>query len=382
MKIAVITYATLREDKMKGGHELRIYETFRRMALENEVHIFQYSDRYGIWKLENMIVHDIPALPGFLGKFVYDRIWLLGRYLFSMTVSLRVKHIKPDIADYYTWVFPLYRRNYKMVASCFIAPFPSKFGSTLVKLFGKIDFFLTKYKIKKSDYSIYLSSHFRRVFSDFENSIRKDSVYVPNGVDRTVFTPSDKNRSRCKHKLPAEVKLILYCSRLQMHKRPLDFLYAVKNLPSDYVGVIVGEGPLLPQIRKWISSNKMERRFLIKGFVADRTEVAEIYSACDVTVYPTEYEWQSLVPQESMACGTPVVVSNVAGNNEIVTDKWNGLLFELGDTTELTKQILKALGDEPLRNSLILNGLNYVESRTWERTASDTFAIYKKICGM
>lgn len=379
MKIVIITTEAIFPHKIRGGHELRVYELTKRIASKHEVHVVQYAGDNKVWSLENTILHDIPAMPGFFGRFIYDRFWHLGRYIFMIRVSSQVRQINPDLADYNSWVFPVGRRRYRMIGTCFIMSVSSNVDRRIAKIVRRFDAFLTRYKVKKADYAIHLSKQTRSVFLDYEKAIARKSSYVPNGVDSDLFKKRDKDACRSSRNLPSSNNLILYVSRLVPYKRPIDFLVALKELPNDYFGVIVGDGPMLQEIRNWINLNGMSHRVLIKGFVSNRLELAEIYSSCDVAVYPTEFETQPIMPQEAMACGIPVIATNVVGNNEIIANDWNGVLVELGDTASLRKQIVRVIEDASFRENLIRNGLEYMKSRSWDTTALNTLSIYEDI---
>ena len=378
MRIVVAINGTINL-KISGGHEVRIYELFNRLALENEVHIIQIAEDSKIWKKGNLIIHNIQPIRGRLGSILYERHYFLARYLYSLKVAKVVKSIRPDLVDYNSWVFPLFKRKYKMVATCALMPTASKLNPSLKRLFYTIDLYLLKYKMKRADHLIFLSKQMQERFEKFVSKIGISYDYVPNGVDRDIFHIGDKEKARQVNLLPQEKKIVFFCSRLEEHKRPFDFLHAVQKLPDNYVGLMAGKGPLSEEIEKWIQVNHLASRFIIKGPV-EKQNLSCLYVASDVVIYPGEFEIQPLVPQESMACGTPVIVSNTLGNNEIVKNHENGILFELGNVEEIVENILYLEGNTEFRIKCIENGLNFMRDRNWEETANLTFSIYSNLC--
>jgi len=94
-------------------------------------------------------------------------------------------------------------------------------------------------------------------------------------------------------------------------------------------------------------------------------------------VQPSFYEGFGLPPLEAMACGTPVVVSNVSSLPEVVGDA--GLLVDPEDVSELTVAIWRVLTDEALRAELIAKGLKRAQCFSWEKTARQTLALYQRV---
>ncbi len=102
-----------------------------------------------------------------------------------------------------------------------------------------------------------------------------------------------------------------------------------------------------------------------------------LYNNAALLVYPSFYEGFGLPPLEAMACGIPVVASNVTSIPEILGD--SALLCSPYSIEELGESILKALLDNVLRNDLINKGFMKVNSLSWESTAIQTLDSYKKI---
>ena len=100
----------------------------------------------------------------------------------------------------------------------------------------------------------------------------------------------------------------------------------------------------------------------------------------DIVVMPSRFEGFGLSAIEAIACGIPVIASNVDGLNEIIgKDCKSGLLFQPENHIELSEMIDKLLSNASLRNTIISNGIKRVESlfskdthdRKW-RSAYDT----------
>jgi glycosyltransferase involved in cell wall biosynthesis len=100
-----------------------------------------------------------------------------------------------------------------------------------------------------------------------------------------------------------------------------------------------------------------------------------LYNAAEMLAHPAFYEGFGLPPLEAMACGLPVVVSNVASLPEVVGDA--GLLIDPHGVDELTVSMWRILNDSELAQELREKGLRQAARFSWERAARETLAIYK-----
>lgn len=103
------------------------------------------------------------------------------------------------------------------------------------------------------------------------------------------------------------------------------------------------------------------------------------YSAADLFVYPSLYEGFGLPPLEAMACGTPVITSDVSSLPEVVGDA--ALTVPPTDETALAAAMHRVLGHPALRADLRSRGLERARRFSWERTAALTLAAYRDAVG-
>ncbi len=96
-------------------------------------------------------------------------------------------------------------------------------------------------------------------------------------------------------------------------------------------------------------------------------------------MHPAFYEGFGLTPLEAMACGTPVVVSNVSSLPEVVGDA--ALLFNPENDEEITVALWRVLSDTALRDELRAKGLRRAGAFSWERAARQTMDVYQKAVG-
>jgi glycosyltransferase involved in cell wall biosynthesis len=112
------------------------------------------------------------------------------------------------------------------------------------------------------------------------------------------------------------------------------------------------------------------------GYLAD-ADLPALYSAAELFVFPSLYEGFGLPPLEAMACGTPVVASNASSLPEVVGDA--AILVDPYDVDALAGAISRALEERALAAELRARGSARARTFTWERTASETIAVYAKV---
>jgi glycosyltransferase involved in cell wall biosynthesis len=112
------------------------------------------------------------------------------------------------------------------------------------------------------------------------------------------------------------------------------------------------------------------------GFVPDE-DLPALYAAAQASVYPSLYEGFGLPPLEAMACGCPVLCSDASSLPEVVGDA--GILLAPEDIEAWANALLKVLCDAAWREELRKRGLRRAALFSWERTAQQTFKVYRDV---
>jgi glycosyltransferase involved in cell wall biosynthesis len=161
----------------------------------------------------------------------------------------------------------------------------------------------------------------------------------PNGVDRTLFYPRDRNEARRRLHLPEGVPLVAFVGHFIPRKGPDRLLAALEGI--DGVGALmIGEGPI------GLSSTRI--RF--QG-VVDHHELPWYLSAADLFVLPTTGEGSCNAILEAMACGLPIVSSDGSFNDDILTPEV-ALRVDPMDITALRQAVETLMKDPELRGSM------------------------------
>lgn len=116
------------------------------------------------------------------------------------------------------------------------------------------------------------------------------------------------------------------------------------------------------------------------GYVPDE-KVPVYYSAADLVVLPYRRIYQSGVVLMAMSYGRAVLVSDLPGMTEIVTDGQNGLVFRQGDREDLAKKLISGISDYPMLQALAKNGYDHVQRRfDWNLIGKRTRGLYESLC--
>ncbi len=112
------------------------------------------------------------------------------------------------------------------------------------------------------------------------------------------------------------------------------------------------------------------------GYVAD-SDLPELYTLADLFVFPSLYEGFGIPPLEAMACGTPVVTTNVSSLPEAVGDA--AVTVDPLDVDALAEAMRRVLVDNSWREPMVQRGLEWVRQFTWQRAASTLLTLYQNL---
>ncbi len=197
---------------------------------------------------------------------------------------------------------------------------------------------------------------------------KQRATYVGNGINNIKFKPLEyKLPIRKKLGMPQNCYIIAAVGRLVKGKGFQDLIKAfsmIEEKEECYL-LIVG-GNISQDISKYeqyiihlISKYNLEHRVMLTGMVEN---VEEYLAASDLFVLSSYREGVSRSMLEAMSCKIPVISTNIRGSREIIQNKINGLLYTKSDTEELYKLIMNVKNDKMLKNQLISNAFNILNS--------------------
>ena len=206
---------------------------------------------------------------------------------------------------------------------------------------------------------------------------------IPNGVDVERFRPLDRHESRSKLGLPAQARVLLTVGGLSARKgqrRVIELLPELRRRYGDVMYVVVGgpsvEGDISRQLEAAVNELGLEYSVRFEG-PRDPDELAHYYSAADLFVLATSNEGWANVLQESLACGTPVVTTDVGGNREVVSSDTQGIVVQPGSPEALLAAIAEGLERSWERDVVVRS----VRERSWETVAERVVDVYREAVG-
>jgi N-acetyl-alpha-D-glucosaminyl L-malate synthase BshA len=156
---------------------------------------------------------------------------------------------------------------------------------------------------------------------------------IGNFVDLETFQPLPREQRVLRRRTFArpEEALLVHASNFREVKRPIDLVSILESIRLTRPArlLLVGDGPLIPQLKQMVRERKMQSFVQFLGPVQNIERVLQV---ADVFLLPSESESFGLAAAESLACGTPVVASRVGGIPEMVGEHFADLLYEAGDT--------------------------------------------------
>lgn len=202
------------------------------------------------------------------------------------------------------------------------------------------------------------------------------------GVNRKDFRPfMDKSWLKKNLNLSENSKIILHASRIINGRRDIlkekgiitlleAFSQIINKDPSFCIVIAVASPPkhlkaefyyALDKIKGYTQLHNIEQKVFIKEFALE--EMPLVYNGADLFVLASENETFGQVYIEAMACGVPVIGTNVGGVPEIITDGYNGFLITPGNPSNLAQKIEEIFNNEQLKKSFIDNGFKTIRSK-------------------
>ncbi len=195
---------------------------------------------------------------------------------------------------------------------------------------------------------------------------------IYNGIDHKIFYPLPPGQAR--NMLPATASQnILFVGNLKKEKGCMDLLESFVQLSLRYPELklyFAGTGTMLPIMKKRCVEAQLQNRVQFLGKVKHAT-LNYWYNAASVVSLPSYNEGVPNVLLEAMACGTPVVATNVGGIPEIMTDN-TGILTPVNDIQTLTEKL-----DEALQKDWDHHTINrHAQQFSWEKNIQQMLDIF------
>ena len=223
--------------------------------------------------------------------------------------------------------------------------------------------------------TVTLSAAFRRMLVERYSVSPWRVTVIPPGVDTNRFRPGNRSEARARLGLPDGAWIVASVRRL-VPRMGLDVLldaWADAGARGDALLVIGGSGPEQARLEAIVEARGIRESVQLRGAIPEE-ELSDFYRAADLTVVPSRsLEGFGLVALESLACGTPVVVSDAGGLPEAVAGLTPSLIAPAGDGGALAERLNEArAGAVPTRREC----RDHAKRFSWKDAAAEHIAVY------
>jgi len=213
---------------------------------------------------------------------------------------------------------------------------------------------------------------------------------IPPGVDTSHFYPIPSDEAKEFLGLNPEDRMVLYVGRIEPLKGVGTLIEAMSCIKFKehtgpvHLAIIGGEPDASPEemstemarLQKLSDDLAMDQTVVFLGKRGQIT-LPYYYSAAEVLVMPSHYESFGMVALEAMACGTPVIASDVGGLGFLVQDGETGFTVPDGEPDKLCEKLTLLLGDNTLRQKMGQRAMEVAQSYDWEKIARQIVDVYQ-----
>jgi D-inositol-3-phosphate glycosyltransferase len=206
-------------------------------------------------------------------------------------------------------------------------------------------------------------------------------VVIPPGVDTCHFYPIPSDEAKAVIGVPKEESMILYVGRIEPLKGVDKLIRAISELhKGDVLSkcphylIIIGGEPDAPSPEMNQEMHRLQQLCIdlnVGNLVLflgkrDQDTLPYYYSAAEITVVPSHYESFGMVALEAMACGTPVIATQVGGLSYLIKDKVTGYTIPDDNPMALEQSLTQLICKADLRKQMSLNSIAYAQSYSWD----------------
>lgn len=192
-----------------------------------------------------------------------------------------------------------------------------------------------------------------------------------NPLDTRVWQGGDRSATRAHLHIPQEALVVVWHGRVDLHRKGLDILVAAwsqiltRSPTQDLRLLLVGTGDDATALSQQIERLALPRVHWINDYILDRARICNYLKAADVYVLPSRHEGFPVAPLEAMACGLPVVATEVPGIPDILElgEESGGIRVPCENIDELAYALERLLGDPDLRRQLGQRAKQRVEEK-------------------
>ena len=389
MKILMLTWEY--PPRVVGGISKVVYDLSHKMVKEgNEVTVVTYRDGDNVKYYENDKGVEVYRVDNYMirpNNFI-DWIMQLNFNMITKTNEIINKNGKFDVIHAHDW---LVAYSAKSIKESYNIPLISTIHATesgrnsgiydeTQRYINDSEWMLTYESSEVIVNSNYMKNEVQRLFG-----LPYDKINViPNGVNLQLFSNVNIDYDFRRQYAMDNEKIILYVGRLVYEKGIQNLIAAMPKILDRYHDsklIICGRGGMIDELREQVKYLGIENKVYFAGY-CDSKKMQKMYKCADVAVFPSTYEPFGIVAIESMLSGTPTIVSDVGGLNEIIEHGVTGMKSYAGNANSIADSVLSLLFDPKLCANISQNAIKKVkENYNWSKITDSTYYVYQLAIG-
>ena len=389
MKILMLTWEY--PPRAVGGISKVVYDLSHKMVKEgNEVTVVTYKDGDNVKYYENDKGVEVYRVDNYMirpNNFI-DWIMQLNFNMITKANEIINKNGKFDVIHAHDW---LVAYSAKSIKESYNIPLISTIHATesgrnsgihdeTQRYINDSEWMLTYESSEVIVNSNYMKNEVQRLFG-----LPYDKINViPNGVNLQLFSNVNIDYDFRRQYAMDNEKIILYVGRLVYEKGIQNLIAAMPKVLDRYHDsklIICGRGGMIDELREQVKYLGIENKVYFAGY-CDSKKMQKMYKCADVAVFPSTYEPFGIVAIESMLSGTPTIVSDVGGLNEIIEHGVTGMKSYAGNANSIADSVLALLFDPKLCANISQNAIKKVkENYNWSKITDSTYYVYQLAIG-
>ncbi len=207
-------------------------------------------------------------------------------------------------------------------------------------------------------------------------------VVIPPGVDTCHFYPIPSDEAKAVVGVPKSESMILYVGRIEPLKGVDKLIRAIAELHKGDVFskcphylIIIGGDPDAPSTEMNLEMQRLQQLSMdlnvgdLVIFLGKRNQdtLPYYYSAAEIVVVPSHYESFGMVALEAMACGTPVIATQVGGLSYLIKNSVTGYIIPDNNQVALEQSLTQLICKDEIRKQMSMNSIAYAQSFSWDK---------------
>ena len=299
----------------------------------------------------------------------------------QISVPIHVGRTAPHLFHTPHYVLPALTpcRSIVTIHDCIHLLFPQYLRNRMAHIYARTMYWTAVHRASRI---LTVSEASKRDILRFFDVPQERVTVIPNAIDQAFYeNPPEEEIDRVRERYQLHDRFLMYAGNVKPHKnleRLIEAFGLLRHRGFENLKLLItgSEISRYATLRRAVHRHNLHQYVRFLGFQS-QTTLAALYRLADVFVFPSLYEGFGLPPLEAMACGTPVVVSNVSSLPEVVGDA--AIQVNPYDAGAIADGIHLVLSDAEVRRKLVAKGLTRSRLFSWQESAIRMHEIYQEV---